>query len=145
MTRADERLAAALVAEQAAIFGYGALGARLDAGTVALAQLAEAAHRSRRDALLVRLAGRGANAPAAEPAYALPFPVTDQSSALRLAVAIEERTGAVWLAALLDTDGDERRLAVDALSDCAVRATRIRRAASITPVTVAFPGHPTNR
>lgn len=140
MSRADERLAAALVAEHAAIFGYGVAGARLDASTVPLATQADTAHRSRRDALFLRLAGRGAKAPVAEPGYALPFPVTDQASALRLVTAIEERTAAAWLAALLETEGDDRKLAVDALTDCAVRATRARRAAGLTPSTVPFPG-----
>jgi hypothetical protein len=140
MTRADDRLAAALVAEHAAIFGYGLVGARLDTATVPLAQQAEAAHRSRRDAVVMRLTGRNAKAPVAEPAYALPSPVTDQASALRLAITIEERTAASWRAALLDTDGDDRRIAVDALVDCAIRATRLRRAAGVTPATVPFPG-----
>jgi hypothetical protein len=140
VTTADERLAAAVVAEHAAIFGYGLVGARLDTATVALAQAAEAAHRSRRDAVVVRLTGRGAKAPVAEPAYALPAPVNDQASALKLAIMIEERTAATWRAALLDTTAEDRRLAVDALVDCAVRATRLRRAAGVTPTTVTFPG-----
>jgi len=140
VTPADERLVAALAAEHAAIFGYGVLGARLDAATVSLAVQAEGAHRSRRDALLLRLTGKGTNPPAAEPAYALPHPVTNQPSALRLAVVIEERTAAAWRAALLYTDDEERRLALDALIDCAVRATRLRRAAAVEPYTVPYPG-----
>jgi hypothetical protein len=140
MSRADERLAEALVAEHAAIFGYGPVGAHLDAATVPLAHQAEAAHRSRRDAVAMRLLARGASAPVAEPAYALPALVNDQTSALRLAILIEERTAAVWRAALLDTASVDRRIAVDALVDCAIRATRLRRAAGITPATVAFPG-----
>ena len=140
MTRADERLAAALVAEHAAIFGYGPVGARLDAANVALAAAAEAAHRSRRDAIVMRLTGRGVNPPVAETAYALPAPVTDQASALRLAVTIEERTAAAWRAALLDTTAEDRRMAVDALVDCAIRAVRLRKAAGVNPATVPFPG-----
>jgi hypothetical protein len=140
MTRADERLAAAVVAEHAAIFGYGLVGARLDAATVPLAQAAEAAHRSRRDAVVMRLTERGVQAPVAEPAYALAAPVTDQASALKLAIMIEERTAASWRAALLDTTGDDRRVSVDALVDCAIRATRLRKAAGVTPATVPFPG-----
>jgi hypothetical protein len=66
--------------------------------------------------------------------------VTDQASALKLAVGIEERTAAVWRAALLSTTEGDRRLAAEALSDCAVRATRLRKAAGLTPTTVAFPG-----
>jgi hypothetical protein len=46
----------------------------------------------------------------------------------------------VWRAALLSTEGDDRRTAVDALTDCAIRATRLRKAAGITPPTVPFPG-----
>jgi hypothetical protein len=140
MTRADERLASVLGAEHAAIFGYGVVGARLDAATVALAAQAESTHRSRRDALVRRLTASGASAPPAEPAYGLRQPVTDQASALKLAIDIEERTAAAWRAALVDTDGDDRRLAVEALSDCAVRATRFRKAARVTPTTVPFPG-----
>jgi Domain of unknown function (DUF4439) len=142
VTPADERLVAALRAEHAAIYGYGVVGARLDTAIVVLAVQAEAAHRSRRDALLLHLAGKGVAAPVAEPAYALPHPVTDQPSALRLAVVIEERTAVTWRAALAETEGVERRLALDALVDCAVRATRARGAGGQAPVTVAFPGRP---
>lgn len=144
MTRADERLSAALVAEHAAIFGYGPVGARLDTTNVALAAAAEAAHRSRRDAIVMRLTGRGVHPPVAETAYALPAPVTDQASALRLAITIEERTAAAWRAALLDTTAEDRRMAVDALVDCAIRAVRLRKAAGVNPATVPFPGRLTS-
>jgi hypothetical protein len=142
VTRADERLAAALRAEHAAVFGYGLVGARLDAATVSLAAQAESAHRSRRDALVLRLTERGASAPPAEPAYGLRQQVTDLASALTLAVEIEERTAEAWRAALVETSGDDRKFSVEALVDCAVRATRLRKAARISPVTVAFPGQP---
>jgi hypothetical protein len=46
----------------------------------------------------------------------------------------------VWRAALLQTDGEDRKLSLDALIDCAVRATRARRAAGRTPATVPYPG-----
>ncbi|HEX6499473.1 MAG TPA: ferritin-like domain-containing protein [Micromonosporaceae bacterium] len=138
----DERLAAALRAEHAAIFGYGVIGAHLGRASVDLARQAEQAHRDRRDALLVRLAAKGATPAPGEPAYTLPFPVTDRTSALRLAVQIEDRTAAVWREALGDLNGDERRLGLDALTDCAVRAYRWRKVAGITPPLVAFPGKP---
>jgi len=142
VTAAQERLGAALRAEHAAIFAYGTVGARLAAGSVDLAVQAEAAHRARRDALVLRLAGTGTPPAVAEPAYALPHPVTDQASALRLAVGVEERTAAIWQAALPDTDGEDRRLALDALVDCAVRAVRLRQAAGVAAPTVPFPGQP---
>jgi hypothetical protein len=140
MSTADERLVAALKAEHAAIFAYGVLGARLDSATVAYAAQAEAAHRTRRDALVLLLTERKVDPPPAEPAYVLPAPVTDQASALKLAVDVEQRAAAIWREALPDTTGDDRRLALDALVDCAVRATRARRLAGIRPVTVPLPG-----
>src|SRR2546430_799366 len=72
-----ERLADALRGEHAAIYAYGVLGAHLDTTTVQLAVLAESAHRARRDALMQRLTGKDTTPPPAQPAYALPAPVTD--------------------------------------------------------------------
>lgn len=140
MTTAEEAFASALVAEHAAVFGYGLVGARLDSATLGLATQAELAHRARRDVLVLRLTERGAAVPPAEPSYGLPERVTDLAGALKLAIGIEERTAAAWRAALLSTEGDDRRMAVEALTDCAVRAARIRKAANVAPATVPFPG-----
>jgi len=139
MSPATDALAAALAAEHAAIYGYGALGVRLSGAAVAQGQQAEAAHRARRDALLVRLSAVGVAPPAALPAYELPFPVPDLASAQKLGVYLEERTAAVWRAALRPTTGDERKLALDALTDCALRAARWRRATGQQPGTVPLP------
>jgi hypothetical protein len=77
----------------------------------------------------------------AERAYALPFPVTNRATALKLAIQLEERTAAAWRAAVPDLDEAQRRVAVAALAACAVRATRWRRVlAPNAPITVAFPG-----
>jgi hypothetical protein len=135
-----ERLAEALRAEHAAIYAYGVLGAHLDEPTRALAVESESAHRLRRDALLVRLNALGAPAPPAEPAYALPAPVPDRAAALHLMIVVEERCAAIWRQALPEVTDDDRQLAVDALTDCAVRATRARTAAGVKPATVPFPG-----
>jgi hypothetical protein len=128
-----------LAGEHAAIYGYGVLGAHLSGTNLALAQQAEAAHRARRDNLLLRLASASPPPPGADPAYALPFPVTDQASALQLATGIEERTGDLWKAALGAVTGDDRHRALDALTDCALRAARFRRAAGQNPGTVPLP------
>jgi len=133
-------LGTALVAEHAAIFGYGVAGAQLTGAPQDAARAAEAAHRARRDALLVLLAAASSSAPPAAPAYALPFPVTDPAAALRLAVHLEERTATVWQRALGTTTGEQRKLALDALTDCAVRAARWRRTAGVNPATVPLPG-----
>jgi len=140
MTAVDERLVAALQAEHAAIYGYGVAGSKLDGTSINLARNADAAHRTRRDALFVRLAGDGVTPPPNAPAYQLPFPVTDRASALKLIVLMEERTAAQWRLALPVSTGEVRRLALDALIDCTTRAVNFRQAASITPVSTAFPG-----
>jgi hypothetical protein len=141
VTTPDEALGTALAAEHAAVYAYGVLGARLTGHARGDAVSAEAAHRARRDALLLRLARRGAAAPVAAPAYALPFPVTDAASALRLAVLVEERAAAAWRAAVPATGREDRTTAVAALTDCAVRAARWRLLARPgTPATVPFPG-----
>jgi len=142
MSSVTDVLTTALAAEHAAVFGYGVVGAYLDAVSQAGARDAEAMHRSRRDTLVIRIAAANASPPASAPAYALPFPVTDRESALKLAVALEDGTAKAWRRMISATTGDERKLAVEALVDCAVRATRWRRAAGITPSTVPFPGSP---
>jgi hypothetical protein len=139
MTSSVEALSAALVAEYAAIYGYGVLGPHLSGGALAQAQAAETAHRTRRDDLLVRLANAGTKPPAPAVAYTLPFPVTDAASAQRLAVQLEERTAAIWRIALGPTRDAERKVALDALVDTALRAARWRRLTGAQPGTVALP------
>jgi hypothetical protein len=138
----QEAMTAALAGEHAAIYGYGVIGAHLTGGLLTQARQAEAAHRNRRDALLEALSATGGTPPAADPVYALPFPVTDTASALRLARQIEERTGALWRAVLPPGAVSERRTALDALTDTALRAARWRRASGQQPGTVALPGAP---
>jgi hypothetical protein len=150
VTTSGEVLAVALAAEHAAIWGYGVVGAHLDDKTKAVARQAEAAHRTRRDSLIARLAGTAAGAsaqpasavPVAQPGYALPFAVTSKATAVRLAVTLEEGTARAWRQALAATNGAERKLVLDAYLDCAVRATRWRVAGKIAPTTVPFPGSP---
>jgi hypothetical protein len=146
--RTSDVLNAALAAEQAAIYAYGPIGVRLTDDARDDARAAEAAHRNRRDALISRLAAASAppsagptQGPAPVPAgYALPFPVVDRTTALKLAVHVEDGVAATWRAALGATEGADRVTALSALTDAAVRATRWRRAAGVTPLTVPFPG-----
>ncbi len=135
-------LGAALTAEYAAIWAYGPIGVRLTDAARKAARDAEAAHRRRRDGLVLRLSTGGGQVPPDRAGYALPFPVTDRAGALRLAVEVEERTAAFWRAAVAATTGAEREQALAALIDCAVRATRWRRTAGTNPLTVPFPGRP---
>ncbi|MEU1683694.1 ferritin-like domain-containing protein [Micromonospora sp. NPDC005707] len=137
-----QALGDALAAEYAAIWAYGVIGVHLTGAARSAARSAEAAHRSRRDALVLQLSSGGGQVPADRAGYALPYPVTDRASALKLAVEIEERSAGHWRAALPHTTGADRNRALAALTDCALRATRWRRTAGVTPVTVPFPGRP---
>ncbi|TQJ20952.1 uncharacterized protein DUF4439 [Micromonospora sp. A202] len=137
-----EALASALSAEYAAIYAYGRIGVRLTGAAREAAHQAEAAHRRRRDTLVVQLTTAGGVVPPDRAGYALPFPVTDRASALRLAAEVEERTAAHWRAALASTTGTDRDQALAALVEYAVRATRWRKTAGSTPLTVPFPGRP---
>ena len=140
MSDANAALAAVLTAEHAAIFGYGVVGGHLDNAGKQTVRRADSAHRTRRDALIARLVSTSATVPPAAPAYTLPFAVTNRSSALKLAVALEEGTAEAWRLAIAATTGDVRKAALDALIDCALRATAWRRAAKLAPITVPFPG-----
>jgi hypothetical protein len=69
--------------------------------------------------------------------------VTDRASALKLAVHVEDGVAQAWRAALPATADADRSISLSALTDAAVRATRWRRLAGITPLTLPFPGRPT--
>lgn len=139
----NQQLAAALAAEEAAIYAYGLVGVNLSrAGDIAEARTAEAAHRTRRDTLVSRLAQLEASTGPSPAGYELPFPVTDRASALKLAIHVEDGVAAAWRAVLPVTQRTDRGAALSALTDSAVRATRWRRLAEVSPVTLPFPGRP---
>ncbi|WP_433296870.1 DUF4439 domain-containing protein [Actinoplanes sp. CA-030573] len=133
----SEQTAAALAAEEAAIYAYGIIGVRLRAaGEVTEARAAEQIHRDRRDYLIQRVKN-----PAAAPAgYRMPFPVTDRATALKLAIQVEDGVAQAWRPVLGVTRDADRATALAAMVDAAVRATRWRRLAAVSPVTMAFPG-----
>jgi hypothetical protein len=133
---ANEQTAAALAAEEAAVYAYGIIGVKLTAGEVTEARAAEQAHRDRRDYLIARTA----SAAAAPAGYEMPFPVTDRASALKLAIQVEDGVAQAWRPVLPTTQDADRATALAAMTDAAVRATRWRRLAAVTPITMAFPG-----
>ncbi|HEX5202333.1 MAG TPA: ferritin-like domain-containing protein [Actinoplanes sp.] len=130
----NEQLAAALAAEEAAIYAYGIIGVK--AGQETEARSAEQAHRQRRDYLVTKME-RAQVSPAG---YEMPFPVTGRAAALKLAVQVEDGVAQAWRPVLAVTTGAERANALAAMTDAAVRATRWRRLAGMSPVTMAFPG-----
>ncbi|MGA8112905.1 MAG: ferritin-like domain-containing protein [Actinocatenispora sp.] len=137
---AQHRLQEALAAEHAAVYGYDVVGSHLTGDQQSTAREAGQAHRDRRDALTVKLTGRNLTPDPAAPAYALPHRVSDPDSALRLALILEERTSVVWATGMADLHGGDRRMALEALTDCALRAVGWRQATGTHPVTVPFPG-----
>jgi ferritin-like protein len=139
----NEQLAAALAAEQAAIYAYGVIGVRLP-GTAEQdeARAAEQAHRQRRDYLVSRLDQLAASEAPAPAGYELPFPVTDRATALKLAAQVEDGVCQAWRPVLPVTGAADRGTALSAMIDTAVRATRWRRLARATPLTLPFPGRP---
>ncbi|MFD2091271.1 ferritin-like domain-containing protein [Blastococcus deserti] len=144
----DERtentaLGEALAAEHAAVWGYGVVGAALDAGAQGLAAASETAHRDVRDQVAGLLSERGVDPVGAQGAYALPFPVLSATDAAALAVVLEDGVAAAWVRVLDQAvERSTRELAVGALTATEVRAVGWRTTAGQTPVTRAFPGLP---
>jgi hypothetical protein len=139
-----EALNAALAAEHAVVWGYGVVGGNAGESLRPAVRQADEVHRARRDALLPLVRRYGGEPVPTEAAYTLPFAVTDQRSALRLAVHLEEGAAAAWRYAVAATDRrDLRRTALAALTDSALRATGWRLRLPGTPPTVAFPGEET--
>lgn len=136
-------LSEALAAEHAAVWGYGVVGAALDAGSQASATTSETAHRDVRDQLVRLLAERDTEPVDAQGAYALPFPVLSAVDAAALAVVLEDGVAAAWVRVLdQSVERSTRELAVGALTAAEVRAVAWRAAAGQTPTTNAFPGLP---
>ena len=135
------QLAAALAAEEAAIYAYGVLGVKLTGdGYRTEARAAEAVHRGRRDVLVSRLSALKASTTPTPAGYVLPFEVTDRASALKLAIHVEDGVAQAWRAVLPATTGADRATGLNALVDAAVRAARWRRLGEVTPATMAWPG-----
>jgi hypothetical protein len=142
-TAENDALGVALEAVHAAIWGYGVVGAALDAGSRGPVSTAEAAHRDVRDRVTTLLGERDEEPPQAEGAYALPFPVLSAVDAAALAVVLEEGAATAWVRVLDQaTERSTRELALEALSGTEVRAVGWRAAAGRTPVTRALPGLP---
>lgn len=136
-----DALQLALAAEHAVVWGYGLVGGQIGSELLPTVQEADATHRARRDATAAIVRDQGGEPVTAQPSYDVPFAVKDTTTALRLAVHLEEGAAEAWHF-LLSATGDAglRQTAVTALSDSAVRATRWR--ARLTPATaaVSFPG-----
>lgn len=128
-------LQAALRGVEAAMWGYGVVGARLAGDDADQAEADYDAYREIRDRLRRLLRDRSARPTPARAAYRLPFPVTSAHACRRLAARLETRNAAVFAdLAAATSDGQLRSYAADQLR----RATN--RAATWGHETPAFPG-----
>ncbi|MGB6162601.1 MAG: ferritin-like domain-containing protein [Pseudonocardiaceae bacterium] len=149
-----DALQGALAAEHAAIWAYGVVAAFVPGALDGQLEEAASAHQARRDATERILIDAGAPPVPPEPGYLIPEPVTDATSALRLAITAETDAAAAWRSVVelspaelspaerSPADPGLRGAALDALTEAAVRATRWRATASVSPLTVPFPGAP---
>jgi hypothetical protein len=115
----------ALAAEHAALHVYGALGARTSASArprlFVDATAAYTTHRSRRDQLAARLLNRGVDPVAAEPAYDLPAAMSTPAQVAGAALDVERSCTETYAWVVGQTSGADRRWAIGALTDSAVR------------------------
>lgn len=131
-----DALQAALAGVHAAIWGYAIIAPTFDADADETAVSdAYTAHRALRDELSAFLTARRTTAVAAEPAYALPFPVPDADAARRLAIHLENGC-APLLGALV---GGAETPAIRTFAANALSAS-VRRRARFGGQPVAFPG-----
>ncbi len=134
----DDLVDALLRATHAALFGYGVLGPRLDAGQQKLAREADDVLRSDRDTLAGLL--RGANRTVPGPLAAYDVAVADRAAAFTLAVRLEAGLALRWGDLVGGTDdGNLRIVATAGVRRSAVRAAQWRVLQG-APATVAFPG-----
>lgn len=123
---APDALQTALAAEHAAVFVYGALGGQTSQSTdpTLYAEIIDAyvTHRARRDDLIALIEDLGREPVAAEPGYELPADLSTPVAVAGRALVLERSCAATYAFVVGSTVDDQRKWAVDALLDAAVRA-----------------------
>jgi hypothetical protein len=131
----------ALSSAHAVLWLYGTASAFVSGSVEAELVAAMDAVQNLREATQQRLTAGGVAPQAAQPAYLVPTPVTDQRTALSALAIAESDATVAWRSVLEHTDDRSvRAAALAALVDCAVRQTRWRRLAGRSPASVAMPG-----
>ena len=128
------RCARRLPREDAAVYGYGVAGAHLSGSRQAAAQQDWEGHNQARDTLTAMIYALGAQPVAAQAFYALPFPVHDGTSAMALAVYLEDGVTRAYLGIVAVSDQRLRDFGALAMQSSAERAAYWRGS------TQAFPG-----
>ena len=138
---AEAALFDAVVAEHAAIYGYGIVSAHVMPEQNDLVSQALLEHRDRREMALAMLTERSVKVPLPAPGYQLPMPVTKSTEAAKLAIRMESDCAVAWRAVMEQSDSEQdRAFGLKALTQCAVMAARWRQVLGAWPVTEAFPG-----
>jgi hypothetical protein len=136
MTAVDA-LQTALAAEHAAVYVYGALGARTSesASPQLFAEVADAyrTHRAWRDLLTRRLADAGAQPTPAAAVYELPPPTPTAAAVARAALDLELACARTYAYVVAETVEEDRRWALTALTRTAVRETALGGAPAVCP------------
>jgi hypothetical protein len=132
-----EALQVALAGEHAALYVYGVLGAQTSASgspqLFAAVSDAYGRHRDRRDHLTELVLGEGATPVASEPAYEIPPRLGTESAVSAAALRVERRCASTYAWLVANTVGGQRRWAIEALSDAAVRELEYRGSPEIFP------------
>jgi len=114
-----------LAGEHAAVYVYGVLGGRLSATEqpqlMSRVVAAYDAHVARRDHVTAQVEAAGAEPVAAAVSYELPNPARTPSQLVEVALVTEQRCANVYAQTVGSTSRTERRWAVGALVDTAVR------------------------
>lgn len=132
-----EALQATLAGEHAAVYVYAVLGARVSrTGRPTLfAHLDQAyrAHRRNRDQLAAMIVRRGGDPVAAEVSYELPANLRTAAQTQQAALQMERRLAAIYGQLTGGTSGADRRWALAALDECAVRQLSFRGSPEMFP------------
>ncbi len=130
-------LQAALAAEHAAVYVYGALGAQTSqSAQPALFADIESAyneHRSRRDQLVRSMLDDGLEPTPAEPAYELPADLGTPDLVMSRALDLERSCAETYAYLVANSPQEQRRWAINALVMAAVRELAFRGIPEIFP------------
>lgn len=121
-----EALQRTLAGEHAAVYVYGVLGGRVSVSAEPdlwnRVSTAYTTHRGRRDQLIAMVRSRGEEPEAAEVSYQLPNIARSPAQLVVAARTVELRCSAVYADMVGSTSGADRKWAIAALGDAAVRA-----------------------
>jgi len=126
-----------LAAEHAAVYVYGALGAQTSQSAApalyAAISSAYAEHRARRDQLVRTVTDLGGDPVASATSYDLPTRLGTPAQVSRAARDLEEACAATYASLVANTAGGQRRWAITALNDAAVRVLAFRGTPEMLP------------